>query len=171
MRFWWHRQAPPDPAGTVKAGVGMAIGLALVAGLAEWTPLPLLITSFGSTSVMLFLMPELPYSQPMNIVGGHVVAAAVGLAADALAPSGAWWAMGLAVGASVIAMATARVMHPPAGANPLIVMLDHPGVDFLAIPVLAGTVLLVALAVVVHRLPPRPTAYPIPDAGSTPARP
>jgi CBS-domain-containing membrane protein len=149
----------------------MAIGLALVAGLAEWTPLPLLITSFGSTSVMLFLMPELPYSQPMNIVGGHVVAAAVGLAADALAPSGAWWAMGLAVGASVIAMATARVMHPPAGANPLIVMLDHPGVDFLAIPVLAGTVLLVALAVVVHRLPPRPTAYPIPDAGSTPARP
>jgi CBS-domain-containing membrane protein len=146
----------------------MAIGLALVAGLAEWTPLPLLITSFGSTSVMLFLMPELPYSQPMNIIGGHVVAAAVGLAAEALAPSGAWWALGLAVGASLIAMAAARVMHPPAGANPLIVMFAHPQFDFLLIPVLAGTALLVVLAVVVHRLPPKAIAYPTPDAGARP---
>ncbi|MBM3582052.1 MAG: HPP family protein [Alphaproteobacteria bacterium] len=168
MRFWWQHQGPPDPARTVKAGVGMAIGIALAAGLAEWTALPLLITSFGSTSVMLFLMPELPYSQPMNIVGGHVVAAAVGLAADAVLPSEAWWAYGLAVGASLIAMAAVRVMHPPAGANPLIVMFAHPDFDFLLIPVLAGTVLLVALAVVVHRLPPKATAYPTPDTGAPP---
>ncbi len=170
MRFWWHRQTPPDPARTVKAGVGMAIGLALVALIAESTALPFLITSFGSTSVMLFLMPELPYSQPMNIIGGHLVAAAVGLAVDAWLPSEAWWAYGFGVGVSLVAMAAARVMHPPAGANPLIVMFDHPGVDFLLIPVLAGTVLLVALAVVVHRLPPKPTAYPTPDAGDPPAQ-
>jgi CBS-domain-containing membrane protein len=168
MRFWWHRQAPSDPVHAVKAGIGMTISIALVALLAESTALPLLITSFGSTSVMLFLMPELPYSQPMNIIGGHVVAAAVGLAAEALAPSGAWWALGLAVGASLIAMAAARVMHPPAGANPLIVMFAHPQFDFLLIPVLAGTALLVVLAVVVHRLPPKAIAYPTPDAGARP---
>ncbi len=166
-RFWWHRQGRPDPARTVKASIGLAIGIGLVALLDESTPLPFLITSFGSTSVMLFLAPELQYSQPLNIVGGHVIAAAVGLAADALLPD-AWWAMGLAVGASLIAMAFARVMHPPAGANPLIVMFDHPGLDFLVTPVLFGTVALVALAVVVHRLPPKPIAYPTPDTGAPP---
>lgn len=160
-RFWWQRQGRPDPARTVKAGIGLAIGIGLIALLDESTPLPFLITSFGSTSVMLFFAPEIQYSQPLNIIGGHMIAAAVGLAADALLPD-AWWVMGLAVGVSLIAMAFARVMHPPAGANPLIVMLEHPGFEFLLIPVLFGTVALVALAAIVHRLPPKPSAYPMP---------
>jgi CBS-domain-containing membrane protein len=164
-RFWWRHLAPFGLVYTLKAGLGAFVGIGLIAFIAESSALPFLITSFGSTSAMLFLVPDSQMSQPANVIGGHMIAAAVGLVVDALLP-GSWWAMALAVGGGVIAMGLARVMHPPAGANPLIVMFDHPGFDFLIVPVLFGTVALVVLAVFVHRLPPKPSVYPapVPDA-------
>lgn len=169
-RFWWRHLPAFGLAYTVKASLGAFAGIGLIAFLAESTALPFLITSFGSTAAMLFLVPDSQMSQPANVVGGHLIAAAVGLAADTLLP-GTWWAMALAVGGGVIAKGLARVMHPPAGANPLIVMFDHPGFDFLLVPVLLGTLALVAIAIFVHRLPPKSAIYPIPAPDNPPRQP
>ena len=63
-----------------------------------------------------------------------------------------WWVMALAVGTAVALMLLLRVPHPPAGSNPLIVMLGGVGWDFLITPTLAGSLILVAVALVYNNL-------------------
>lgn len=43
-------------------------------------------------------------------------------------------------------------LHPPAGADPLVVMLSGSGWSFLWSPILFGSILIVLLAWAVHRL-------------------
>jgi CBS-domain-containing membrane protein len=160
-RFWHRHQASICGPCTLKAGLGALVGIGLIAALGEWTHLPLLIAPFGATCALLFLVPESPMAQPANVIGGHMITATIALIADAILP-GTWWGISLAVGVSIIAMGMVRLVHPPAGANPIIVMFSHPGVQFIFMPILLGAVSLVGLALLVHRLPPKPVPYPLP---------
>ncbi len=60
--------------------------------------------------------------------------------------------MGLAVGLAVGLMLLTNTTHPPAGANPLVVMLAGEYWDFLLMPVATGAILIVAFGVIYHRL-------------------
>lgn len=53
---------------------------------------------------------------------------------------------------AIAVMQLTRTVHPPAGGDPLVVILAGAGWSFLILPVLAGTVLLVAAAIAYHRL-------------------
>lgn len=65
------------------------------------------------------------------------------------------WSLGLAVGVAIVAMMVTRTVHPPAGSNPVIVFLSHPGWSFLFFPVLAGAVLLTFVALLFHSAVPK----------------
>lgn len=106
---------------------------------------PILIAAFGSSCVLVFLLPEAPLSQPINVVGGHMVSALCGVVAHAFLPT-AWWSMGLAVGAAMAAMAALRIIHPPAGGTPIAILLAHESWGYLLTPVLAGSLILTACA-------------------------
>ncbi|MBF0372943.1 MAG: HPP family protein [Alphaproteobacteria bacterium] len=150
MRHFLRRHQPsPCRRRALKAGLGALVGLAAVALLGEWAGLPLLIAPFGATCVLLFSVPESPLSQP----------ASVSVAADALLPPGPA-SMALTVGLVITLMAMARLTHPPAGADPLVILPGHFGFEFVLAPILVGSVALVLIATMVHRLPPR-TAYPM----------
>lgn len=56
-------------------------------------------------------------------------------------------------------MMLTRTVHPPAGSNPVIVLLLQPGWSFLFLPTLGGAVLLVLVALACNNLS-RPAAYP-----------
>lgn len=107
---------------------------------------PLVLGSFGASCVLLFGYPDSPFSQPRNIVVGHCLSTLVGLAV--LFNLGThWWSMGLAVAVAIMLMMKAGVMHPPAGSNPLIVMMLKPDWMFALTPTLAGALILVLLGV------------------------
>lgn len=139
------------------AGVGGFLGIALLAFLTHQFAMPVLIAPFGASCVLLFAAPSAPLSQPINVIGGHFVATLVGLLLHGWLPS-TWWAMALAVGSAIGLMVALRVTHPPAGADPLVVFSAAPGFGFLFIPVLAGSVILVMIALAFHRL--NGTEYP-----------
>ncbi|MDR7270520.1 CBS-domain-containing membrane protein [Pelomonas saccharophila] len=130
------------------AGVFTIIGvLALGTYNLGWL---LLLGSFGSTAVMMFTFPELHFSQPRSVIGGHFICTAVGLAALALlGPS--WWSLATAAAVSAALMMLTRCMHPPAGSNPIIVFLAAPHWGFLFFPTLAGAITMVVVAVIYHR--------------------
>ena len=138
------------------AGVFAIIG---VLGFASYNlGLLLLLGSFGSSAVMLFTFPELDFSQPRSLVGGHVICTAVGLGALALfGPS--WWSLASAAAASVALMMLTRTLHPPAGSNPVIVFLVAPKWSFLLFPTLFGALTMVVVAVLYHRACKR--TYPV----------
>jgi CBS-domain-containing membrane protein len=59
--------------------------------------------------------------------------------------------MALAAGSAIAVMMATRTVHPPAGSNPVIVMLSAPTWSFLVTPTLAGALLLILVALAFHR--------------------
>lgn len=153
------RHEPEGPLlGHLKSGLGAALGLALVGGLATVTGWPLLVAPLGASVVLLFGQPQSPLAQPANVFGGYFLATVLAVAVTQAAP-GLWWAAAGAVGLSVALMLALRITHPPAGAVPLVAMAA-PGQAALLFPtLLLSAVTLVGLALLLHRLPPR-VAYP-----------
>lgn len=143
----------------LKSGAGGMVGMGLVGGAAAFTHLPLLIAPFGASAVLLFGHPSTPLAQPANVIGGYATAAMVGLLCAVLLP-GVWWAAALGVGLAILAMLLLRVSHPPAGAVPILMVASAIDPFELAGIVCVGSVVLVALASIYHRLPPRHHDYP-----------
>lgn len=132
------------------AGLGAAVCITLLSSLSNLDSALWLMAPFGATMVILFGLPASPLAQPRNIVLGHVLTAAIGLAvADLLGLTP--WSLGLAVGLAVTVMLLTDTTHPPAGANPLLIMLAGEDWYFLLTPVALGAVTIVAFGYGYHR--------------------
>jgi CBS-domain-containing membrane protein len=145
------------PRAMLLAGIGGVIAIALVAGLSDAVDELFVIGSFGATCVLVFGFPDAPFSQPRNVVAGHFLCTLTGLVF--LEIDSSWWTAALAVGVAIIVMMATRTVHPPAGSNPVIVVLGAPGWDFLFLPTLFGAVLIVMVALVYLNLT-RESRYP-----------
>ncbi|NQD92407.1 HPP family protein, partial [Pseudomonas sp. CrR25] len=126
---------PPRP--TLKqaalAWLGGVVAIACVANAGDLLSISLLLGSFGASCVLVFGFPDLPFSQPRNVLFGHLLSSLVGLAfLHGIGPQ--WWALALAVGSAIALMMLTRSVHPPAGSNPVIIFLAQPGWDFLLFP-------------------------------------
>ncbi len=140
------------------AALGGFFATAVVAGLTEGIDELLVLGSFGATCVLVFGYPDVPFSQPRNIVGGHVLSTLCGLVAVEVFGT-SFWVAGVGVAAAIAVMMATRTVHPPAGSNPVIVFLATPGWDFLFLPTLIGALLVVAVAVAYNNLS-REARYP-----------
>ena len=108
------------------AGLFSAITLAVLTLLTYKTELGIfIITSFGSSMVLLFAYPENTFSQPKNIFFGHLLTSFVGIIFLYIVPLPVYFLIPLAVGLSVTLMILMNVVHPPAGANPIIVIIGR----------------------------------------------
>jgi CBS-domain-containing membrane protein len=108
--------------------------------------------------VLVFGYPDVPFSQPRNVIAGHVISSLVGLAfLTAFGPQ--WWALSLSVGTAIAIMMLTRTVHPPAGSNPVIVFLVQPAWSFLVFPTLVGALVVVIVALVYNNLT-RESRYP-----------
>ncbi len=130
--------------------LGGMLAIGLVAFVARASAFPILMAPLGASAVLAFGVPDSPLAQPRNIVVGHAISALVGLAVLALFGD-AWWAMGLGVATAIAAMQLTGTVHPPAGANPLLVIMTGAGWDFLFVPVIAGAAVLALVALLFNR--------------------
>lgn len=135
------------------------LGILAIVGITTLVGQPLLIGSFGSSAVLLFGVTDSPLAQPRNLIGGHLVSAAVAVLVVAFCGSSPL-AMAVGVGLSIFAMNVTRTNHPPAGATALIGIQGGAGPGFILVPVLAGALILLLVAlvtnnVVYHRRYPR----------------
>ena len=134
------------------AWLGGLLAIGAVSLLASLTHATLILGSFGASCVLIFGFPDSPFSQPRNVIAGHVLSSLVGLVCLSLFGA-VWWSMALAVATAIALMLATRTVHPPAGSNPVIVMLSQPGWSFLITPTLVGSILLVLIAVGFNNLP------------------
>lgn len=131
--------------------IGGFITISILAFLTSMTSSEWLMAPFGASCVLAFSVWNAPLSQPRNIIGGHFVSAFVGLAAYHLIGAEPW-AIGLAVGLAIALMMLTKTTHPPAGADPIIIMLGGYGWSYLVSPVLLGSLFIVLIALIINNM-------------------
>jgi CBS-domain-containing membrane protein len=142
---------PDDLRRALIAGVGGALGIAIMVELGVVVGMPLAAVPFATSIVLVMSAPTSPQAQPRNIFGGHLVSAISGFAVLWLLGSAPMLAC-LAVGLSITLMVLTGTLHPPAGINGLLIVTLAPSWTYLFVPVLFGTLILIAFAWSFHRL-------------------
>ena len=110
-----------------------------------------LLASFGSSMVLLYGYPESPFAHPKNVFFGHLVTATVGLFFLNFIPLPLYMTIPLAVGFGVGLMILFNVTHPPAGGNPIIVIVGSVSFDYLFSPVITGSIIIIISAIIINR--------------------
>ena len=110
-----------------------------------------LLASFGSSMVLLYGYPESPFAQPKNVFFGHLITSLVGLFFLNFVPLPIYIIIPLAVGFGVGLMIFLNVTHPPAGGNPIIVIIGSVSFDYLLSPVITGSIIIIVFAIIINR--------------------
>ncbi|MEC4089244.1 HPP family protein [Pseudoalteromonas rubra] len=140
---------------SLSAGLGSMLAIMVLALLGRndqgyW----LLMAAFGASCVLIFAVPDSPLAKARNVIAGHSLTALIGVVFVFCLPVNPF-TLGLATGLAVALMVLTKTVHPPAGANPLFIMLSGQGWTFLLFPVLTGAVSLVILGRSYHLLKTR----------------
>lgn len=131
--------------------VGGSVVIFLLIYLTKLTATEWLMAPFGASCVLVFAAWNAPLSQPRNIIGGHLISASVGLLLYHLFGDEPW-TLALGVGLAIACMMLTKTTHPPAGANPIIVILGGYSWSYLVTPVLIGAVVIVIVAILINNL-------------------
>lgn len=143
----------------------LAVGF-ISAQFIEGAGLVVLVASMGASAILLFATPKSPLAQPWPLVGGHLIAAFLGVTCAWLIPD-PWLASAAAVALSILVMHLTHSLHPPGGAVALVAVLGGDaihaeGYGFLLAPVGLNALLILVMALVInnllpgHRYPARP---------------
>jgi CBS-domain-containing membrane protein len=147
------------------AGSALALTLLLVGRAAS----PFLLASLGGSTVFLFGLTRAPATQPRALIGGHLGAALIGIVCYR-AFGDALWVYVLAELVTMLFMLVTKTVHPPAGANPLLMVQVHAGWSALLNPVFLGVASLGVIAALWSRLYPGLAHYPLAWLERSPAR-
>lgn len=135
---------------SVIAGAGALVGLSFIGLIAEKAHTLLIIAPFGATAVLLFSAPNSPFSRPWNIFGGYIISTIIGTII-LLHTSAGWLPVGIGLGLTIMLMHWGRVIHPPAGANFLIITQGHLS-PYLLEPLFMGLITLIIIGMGIERI-------------------
>ena len=107
--------------------------------------------SFGSSMVLLFGFPESPFAQPKNVFFGHLCTALVGVFFVNFVPLPIYINIALGVGVGVFLMILLNIVHPPAGGNPIMVIIGSASYDYLVSPIIFGCIIILILAILINK--------------------
>lgn len=134
---------------------GGTISIFLLLTLTKLTGNIYIMAPFGATCVILYAVSQSPLAQPRNVIFGHLISAFIGLLFLKFF-SISTFSIALSVGCAIALMQVCKCVHPPAGANPLVILLTansiHYEWSFLIFPVLLGAIALTLIAAVVNNI-------------------
>jgi len=140
-----------DVKDAVTGLVGGTVSILLLAILTQLTSSPWLMAPFGASCVLAFGLWNAPLSQPRNIIGGHLVATLVGLTIYHLFGNNPY-TLGTGVGLAIFFMMLKKTTHPPAGADPIVVILGASSWNYIINPVLIGSIVIVIVALLINNV-------------------
>ncbi|HET9650591.1 MAG TPA: HPP family protein [Usitatibacter sp.] len=139
---------------------GAACALLLILYFVDPPHSPLLLASLGGSAVFLFGLTRAAAAQPRALLGGHLGGALVGICCYQ-AFGDAPWVYVLAVSITLVLLLLTRSVHPPAGANPIIMVHSHAAFGSLLHPIGSSVLLMAVVAAVWSRIGPAMARYPV----------
>jgi CBS-domain-containing membrane protein len=142
------------------------LGAALINRFLPLTPYDhvLLIGSFGASAVLIYGTPHAFYAQPRNLIGGHLIAAIVGVLVSQnlnfpMEVQGA-----VSVATAIFFMHLTKTLHPPGGATALIAVVGSDkihqlGYWYVLQPVMSGAFMMLLVALLINNLSSNPERH------------
>ena len=143
-----------------KAFLGGVIAISFLGILSNWSGYELLVAPFGASTVLLFGAPNSPLAQPRNLIFGNLLGAVSAVAFVTFFGTSPL-VSGFAVASAIALGQIFRCLHPPAGAVALLGVSSNAPPLFILIPILTGSLLLLFMAVVFHRISINEADYPL----------
>lgn len=170
MGFLAHifpKQPPVSLHEKLIAGCLAFMSIVVLWSLKETYPAPfsnILLASMGATAVLLFATLHSTLVQPYAILGGHVVSALIGIAAQRFVP--APYAAAVAVGLAITLMHLFHCLHPPGGATALYAVTGGPeiwdlGYGYVLTPVAVNAGLMLLMGLILNNLRAPGKLYPV----------
>jgi CBS-domain-containing membrane protein len=124
----------------------------------------MLLTTFGSSAVIIFGSSKSQQAQPRSLIGGHLLSALVGVLAYQIFQNQPWLAASIGTATAITVMQLTKTLHPPGGATALIAVIGTQkihdlGFTYIIAPVGVGAVALLLIALIINNLP-RNSHYP-----------
>ena len=142
----------PPPLDVIITWFGAFLGITAVALFAHQYALPV-VTSFGASAVLIYGVPDAPLSQPRNVIFGHTLSAAAGVATFMMFGL-TWWSPAFGTALALVVMLLSKTTHPPGGATALFAVLSKANPIYIFTPIMVGAVILVIIGLLVNNLSP-----------------
>ena len=110
-----------------------------------------LIPPFGASMVLVMAVHESPLAKPKNLILGHILSALSGVIIFYFLGN-TFISLGFGVALAIFVMMITNTVHPPAGANPIIVILTGQSFSFIFLPVAVGAIIIVTFAYLYNKL-------------------
>jgi CBS domain-containing membrane protein len=122
------------------------------------------VGSFGASAVLIYGAPQAEFSQPRNLLGGHILSAIIGVSVYKYLPLDVALLGALAVSFSIVVMHFTRTLHPPGGATALIAVIgsaevQNTGYLFVISPIGTGAIIMLIVALVINNLSSNPKRH------------
>jgi CBS-domain-containing membrane protein len=143
------------------AGLGALIGIGMCGLVSSFylepRSLTLMLGSLGASAVLVYGVVTSPFSQPRNVMGGHVISALIGVACHKFLGIDIWLTATIAVSLSVMAMLLTRTVHPPGGASAMTAVVGGKtvydlGFLYVLVPVAVGVAILLVVGLITNNL-------------------
>lgn len=131
----------------IRSGCGAFTGMATLSmlhhGLTMQSNMTMIIGSMGASAALIFAAPTAPFSQPRNVIGGHCIAAFIGVTIQqSVLGQHLWLAIPTTVSLAIVTMLATKTLHPPAGGTSLIALAGAGGFQIMCPITLTATVLI-----------------------------
>lgn len=142
----------PPPIDVIITCLGAFLGILAIALFAQKFNLSV-VASFGASAVLIYGVPDAPMAQPRNVIFGHTLSAAAGVATFLMFGL-TWWSPALGTALALVVMLLTKTTHPPGGATALFAILSQAQPSYILTPIMSGAVILVIIGLLVNNLSP-----------------
>ena len=106
--------------------------------------------------VLILGYPESPFAKGRNVFFGHIITSIAGLMCYSILVShlsfGITFVIPIAVGLGIFFMILLNSTHPPAGGNPILIILGGYSFDFLLSPLISGCIVIILQAYLINNV-------------------
>jgi CBS-domain-containing membrane protein len=110
-----------------------------------------MIPTFGASVVLITALPSSPLARPRNIFFGHLISASAGVLIGA-AFGVTFYTIGIAVGLAILVMMMTDKLHPPAGGNPILVMISGTALEYNVLPLAVGVIIILIYSIIFNKI-------------------
>ncbi|MFE6105236.1 HPP family protein [Streptomyces laurentii] len=150
----------PKPTTILTNTLTATLALTTLATLGTLLHQPLLIPPLAATAALLYGAPQLPLSQPRNVIGGQLISALTGYTTLTLTGTPTPYTAALAGALALTTMTLTRTNHSPAAATAIITVTTQPPTLPFLTTLTLSTLTLTLITTLRPKIDPTTPTYP-----------